>query len=79
MSHTLVIVSIFLGICFTLEYFFTKKRPFSDYFMIFFLVITGMLIQKVYGDEIVLDDDFPVLMVEENFFVENKANFEISV
>jgi hypothetical protein len=36
MSLSFVIASVFLVICFTLEYFFTKKRPFSDYFMIFF-------------------------------------------
>lgn len=78
MSLTFVIASVFLAICFTLEYFFTKKRPFSDYFMIFFLVITGMLIQKVYGEESVQDYYPNVLMVEEDFFVENEANFEIS-
>lgn len=55
MLNTFIIAAIFCGICFLVDYFSSRRWTFSDYFLIFLLVVTGMLLEKMYGEKDIQD------------------------
>lgn len=77
MLTTFVIATIFLGICFLVEYIFKRRWDFSDYFLIYLLVVTSMLLQKIYGDEVDQYYNAPYL-IEETCFIERDMGFGVS-
>lgn len=67
MLNTFIIAAIFCGICFLVDYFSSRRWTFSDYFLIFFLVVTGMLLERIYGEKEIRDGTPGANVVEEIF------------